>query len=262
MDLQLRGKVALVTASSKGLGRAVATALAGEGAAVAIVSRSRENIEAAADEIRQTTGAEVLPLVGDVANAGGPEAMVAATVERFNRLDILVCNAGGPPGGDFMDLDDHAWAQAFELTLMSVIRLVRAAIPHFERAGGGRIVNVASSSIRQPIPGLVLSNVYRPALAGLFKHLSAELASRGILVNTVAPGRIATERVESIDRARAARKGVTPEEVRRQVEATIPLGRYGEPEEFARVVAFLASGANTYVTGQSIIVDGGMVRSI
>lgn len=262
LELQLKGKVALVTAASAGLGRASALALAQEGAQVAIVSRNQANIEAAAAEIREETGAAALPLVADVADPEAGARLVKAVLGELGRLDILVCNAGGPPPGDFLSVTEEAWLKAFDLTLMSVIRLVRAAVPAMEQAGGGRIVNIASSSVKQPIPGLVISNVYRPALAGLFKHLSAELAPRGILVNTVAPGRIATERVRSLDEAAAKRAGITPAEARQRSEAAIPLGRYGEPHEFGRVVAFLASGSNTYVTGQQILVDGGMIKAI
>lgn len=262
MDLQLAGKVALVTAASKGLGRASAEAIAAEGAKLAIVSRSRENVEAAAAAIRERTGAEVLALVGDVADAAQCRDVVEQTVAAYGRLDALVTNAGGPPGGQFMDLDDEHWETAFQLTLMSVVRLVRAAVPHMQKGGGGRIVNIGSSSVKQPIPHLVLSNVFRPGLHGLFKHLSRELAPYGILINTVSPGRIRTERVMSLDAAKAQREGTTPEEVRRRAEAEIPLGRYGEPEELGRVVAFLVSGANTYVTGQHILVDGGMVTAL
>jgi len=262
VDLQLAGKVALVTAASKGLGRASAEAIAAEGAKLAIVSRSRENVEAAAAAIRERTGAEVLALLGDVADAAQCRDVVEQTVAAYGRMDALVTNAGGPPGGQFMDLDDEHWETAFQLTLMSVVRLVRAAVPHMQEAGGGRIVNIGSSSVKQPIPHLVLSNVFRPGLHGLFKHLSRELAPYGILINTVSPGRIRTERVMSLDAAKAQREGTTPEEVRRRAEADIPLGRYGEPEELGRVVAFLVSGANTYVTGQHILVDGGMVTAL
>lgn len=262
VDLKLAGKVALVTAASKGLGRACAEAIAAEGAKLAIVSRSQENVEAAAAAIREATGAEVLALVGDVADPAQCRDAVEKTAAAYGRLDALVTNAGGPPGGEFMDLDDEQWEMAFQLTLMSVVRLVKAAVPHMRKAGGGRIVNIGSSSVKQPIPHLVLSNVFRPGLHGLFKHLSRELAPAGILINTVSPGRIRTERVMSLDAAKAQRVGTTPEEVRRQAEAGIPLGRYGEPEELGRVVAFLVSGANTYVTGQHILVDGGMVQAL
>lgn len=262
MDLQLTGKVALVTAASKGLGRAAAEAIAAEGAAVAIASRSRENVEAAAEEIRSRTGATVLPLVGDVTDGDTCRELVERTVSELGRLDALVTNAGGPPGGAFMDLDDSAWEHSFQLTLMSVVRLVRAAVPHMERVGGGRIVNIGSSSIKQPIPFLTLSNVFRPGVYALFKQLSAELAPKNILLNTVSPGRIGTERVHSLDEAAAQRQGKTVEDIRRAAEAQIPLGRYGKPEELGRVVAFLVSGANTYVTGQHVLVDGGMVRAL
>lgn len=262
MDLQMSGKVVLVTAASKGLGRACAHALAAEGAHVAVASRDPESIEAAAQQIREETGARVLPLVGDVSKPGTAEELVAQTVEHFGRLDGLVTNAGGPPPGSFQELDDSQWELAFNLTLMSVVRLVRAAIPEMEKVGGGRIVNIASSSIKQPIPNLTLSNVFRPGLQGLFKHLAEELAPKGILVNTVGPGRIATDRLKSLDAVKAQQMGVPVEEISRASQSEIPLGRYGDPAEFAWVVAFLVSAANTYVTGQAILVDGGLVRAI
>jgi 3-oxoacyl-[acyl-carrier protein] reductase len=262
LDLGLEGKVALVTAASKGLGRAVATELAREGTRVVISSRDEEALVQAADEIHGETGAEVDYRAADLTLAGDIEDLVSHAVERFGGVDVLVNNTGGPPAGTFEDLDDEAWQGAFEQILMSLIRCVRGVLPLMRERGGGRIVNVASSSVKQPIEALTLSNTFRTGLAGLAKTLSIELAPDGILVNTLGPGRIATARSEGMDASQAESRGVSVGEVRAEFEARIPLGRYGTPEEFARVAAFLASPANSYVTGQAILVDGGMVGAL
>jgi 3-oxoacyl-[acyl-carrier protein] reductase len=262
LDLGLNGQVALVAASSKGLGRAVATALAAEGAKVMISGRGEPALRETAKEISEATGAEVGHHAADLTRADDIRALVQRTAERFGGVDVLVTNAGGPPAGTFGTVGDEDWRSAFELNLMSVVRLVREALPHMRERGGGRIVNVASSSIKQPIENLILSNTFRAGIAGLAKSLSFELAPEGILVNTLGPGRISTARSASIDAARAEALGVEIEEVRGEVEARIPLGRYGTPEEFARVAVFLASPANTYVTGQALLVDGGMVKAL
>lgn len=262
MELGLDGKIALVAASSKGLGRAIAEALASEGARVMVSGRNEDSLENTARDIVHRTGAEVDYCAADITLASGVEKLCAHTAERFGGVDVLIGNSGGPPAGAFDDFSDGDWQKAFELNLLSVVRLIRGTIPLMRGGGqGGRIVNIASSSIKQPIEGLVLSNAFRAAVAGLSKTLAAELGPDGILINTVGPGRISTERSEEIDRATAQRSGVTAEEVREQVEASIPIGRYGEPGEFARLVVFLASPANTYVTGQSLLIDGGMVRA-
>lgn len=262
MDLGLRGEVALVAASSKGLGRAAAEALAAEGASVMLTSRGGVELERAASQIRDVTGAEVACEPADLTRAEDIDLLLRKTRERFGSVSVLVTNSGGPPAGGFEDFDDAAWQAAFDLNLMSVVRLVRAALPQMRDRGYGRVVNFTSSSIKQPIDGLLLSNVFRVAVLGLAGSLSSELAPENILVNTLGPGRINTDRVVSLDSGRAERQGITPEEVKAQAQARIPLGRYGEPEEFARVAAFLASPANTYVTGQSLLVDGGMVKSL
>lgn len=262
MDLGLQGKAALVLASSKGIGRAIATELAAEGARVMISSRDGDALRSAAGEIGAATGAEVAYRAADLTRAEDVEDLVARTVKRFGGLDILVTNTGGPPAGVFDDLGDDEWSAAFDLVLMSLIRAVRASLPHMRERVGGRIVCVASSSIKQPIENLMLSNTFRSGIVGLAKSLSAELAADGILVNTLGPGRIATDRSASFDAVRAQRLGVPVEEVRAEAEARVPLGRYGAPEEFAKMAAFLASPANSYVTGQAILVDGGMVRAL
>ena len=263
MDFGLRGTVAVVAAASQGLGRAVAMQLAREGANLAICSRKHDAIEEAAAEIRQQTGVEVAAVVADVSTPEGPDALVRAAVERFGRLDILVCNAGGPPPGGFSrHHDDEAWRQAFELNLLSAVRLVRAAAPYLRQSGRGRIINMVSSSVKQPIEGLVLSNAVRSGVIGLAKTLAAELAPDGVTVNNIAPGRFDTARIRQIDQARAESLGVTEEQARGEAIKQIPAGRYGRPEEFAYLAAFLASDKAAYITGVTIQIDGGMVKSL
>ena len=249
MDLGLSGKVALVTAASKGLGRAVATEFAREGARVVISSRDGEALARTAAEIEQETGAEVDYRAADLTSAEEIRALVSHVAGRFGGVDVLVNNTGGPPAGTFEDLDDGAWQAAFEQILLSLIRCVRGALPHMrEEPSWGRIVNVASSSVKQPIENLTLSNTFRAGLLGLAKSLASELAPEGILVNTLGPGRIPTARSRSMDLSQAEARGLpVEEEVRGALEAQIPLGRYGTPEEFARVAAFLASPANAGV---------------
>jgi len=262
MDLGLHGKVALVAAASSGLGRAVATELAREGARVVISSRDGDALARTAAEIRGETGAEVDYRAADLTTAGDVGALISYAAERYGGVDVLVNNTGGPPAGTFADFEDGDWQAAFELILLSLIRCVRGVLPLMRERGGGRIVNIASSSVKQPIENLILSNTFRAGLAGLAKSLAIELAPDGILVNTLGPGRISTARSRSMDESQAGAQGVSVEEVRGRFEARIPLGRYGKPEEFARVAAFLASPANSYVTGQAILVDGGMVRAL
>ena len=262
MDLGLKDKAALVTAASQGLGRAIATELAREGARVVISSRDEESLARTASEIAEETGSVVEHRACDLTSASQIDALVMHATDRLGGVDVLVNNTGGPPTGNFADLDDEAWDLAFRQIILSLVRCVRGVIPSMRGRGDGRIVNVASSSVKQPIDNLLLSNTFRAGLAGLAKSLSIELAPDGILVNTLGPGRILTGRTESVDAGQAESRGVSVEDVREQFAARIPLGRYGTPEEFARVAAFLASPANGYVTGQAILVDGGMVRAL
>jgi 3-oxoacyl-[acyl-carrier protein] reductase len=262
VDLGLNGKVALVAAASKGLGRAVAEGFAREGANVAICGREEASITAVAKEISAATGAKVLPVAADVTNPADITRFVETTVSEFGRLDSLICNAGGPPPGGFADLDDAAWDKAYQITMMSAVRLIRAALPALRESGTGRIISMASSSVKQPIPGLLLSNTFRLGLHGMIKTISDEFASDGILVNTVGPGRFDTDRVRSLDAGRAAKAGISVEEQRTRTQKEIALGRYGQAEEFARYVVFLGSPANTYVTGQSLLADGGLTRAL
>jgi 3-oxoacyl-[acyl-carrier protein] reductase len=262
MDLGIEGKVAMVAAASQGLGFAIAQALAAEGARVSIAARQPETIGAAAARIAQLTGAQVMSSVADVASAAAIEAWHSATVERFGGVDLLVTNSGGPPAGPASGFDDAAWRNAFELLLMSAVRTVRTVLPSMEARGGGSILMLTSSSVKNPIPNLGLSNVLRPAVSALVKTLADEFAPRKIRVNQLVPGRISTERLTYLDNANAKRAGITLEEQRKRSTGAIPMGRYGEPAEFARAAAFLLSDAAAYITGATLQVDGGAIRSV
>ena len=262
MNLGLEGKRALVLASSSGLGRAVALELAREGARVAVCSRDRARVDAAAAAIREETGGQAKGYVVDVADDASLAKLVADAASDMGGLDLLVCNAGGPPPGNFRALDADKWDTAYQLTLQSVVRSIRHALPHLEAGDDPAILAIASSSVKRPIPNLLLSNVFRPAIAALTNALSDEFAAAGIRVNCLSPGRIHTDRVDALDRAKAERQGKSFDEVRSASLATIPMGRLGDTAEFGRVAAFLLSPAASYVTGSSVLVDGGMVRSL
>lgn len=263
MEMGLRGKSVFVAAASKGLGKAIALEYACEGAKVTIASRDPAQLEAAREEIEAATGHAPFAVRLDVRDAESIKEAVRLAAERHGGLDAIVTNAGGPPQGGFEAFDDAGWQSGFELTLMSVVRLIRESLPHLRAAAdGGRIVNVASMSVKEPIPGLILSNVFRAGVQALTKSLSLELAPDRILINTVAPGRIGTDRLFELDRKRAEAQAVPVEEIQRASAAQIPLGRVGTPEEFARAAVFLGSFANTYVTGQALLVDGGIVRGL
>ncbi|HMC77847.1 MAG TPA: SDR family oxidoreductase [Vicinamibacterales bacterium] len=253
--------VALVCAASKGLGRASAEALARDGVRVAICARGGPALREAAAAI-EAAGGDVLPIEADLRQAADITRVLETTVARFGGLDILVTNTGGPPSGPFMTLDERAWTEAIDSMLLSVVRLCRGAIPHLQARGGGRIINITSISVKQPIEGLVLSNSLRAAVTGLAKTLAVELAPHNILVNCVAPGYTRTDRVVELANAAAAREGITPGQAEQRIVDKIPLGRMGTPEEFAAVIAFLASPAASFVTGVTIPVDGGWVRGL
>lgn len=262
MDLGLKGRKAVVTASSQGIGKACALELAREGADVLLCARGREALEAAREEVAKAGGGRAVAVQADLSDPAGVEAVVAAAVREFGAVHALVTNAGGPPSGRFEDFDDAAWEKAVALNLMSVVRLNRAVVPVMRRAGGGSIVNLASISVKEPIRGLVLSNAVRAAVAGLSKTLATELGPDRIRVNVVCPGYTATDRMKELMSARAKREGKPYEEIARSFQESVPLGRFADPEDIARMVAFLASDAAAYVTGVTVQVDGGAVKGL
>jgi 3-oxoacyl-[acyl-carrier protein] reductase len=262
VELGLKGKRAIVLAASRGLGYACALGLAREGCDLVVCSRDEGRIQEAAARLRKESGARVLPLAVDVSQPDAAPRIVAACVETYGGLEVAVHNAGGPPAGDTQSISDAQWHAAFDANLLSLARLARAAAPAMKKANYGRILTIASSSIRQPIPNLVLSNALRAGVLGLAKTLSRELAADGILVNVIAPGRIATERLDELDEAVARKTGQSTADVRRASVATVPLGRLGEPRELANLAVFLASEAASYITGAAVQVDGGLINAL
>ena len=262
MDLGLRGKVALVAASSKGLGRAVARELAAEGASLVMCARGEAALENARRKIVDETGADAIAVAADVATTEGVEQVTGAAVDRFGHVDILVIHAGGPPAGTFDKHDWKAWQSAVDLTLRSAVELTRAVLPGMRERHWGRIVAVNSIAAKQPVDNLMLSNSIRAAVTGFLRTLANEVAPDGITVNCILPGYTRTERVEELADANAAREGITRRDVLARFEREIPMRRLGEPEEFAALAAFLASERASYITAQSIVVDGGWIRSL
>ena len=252
----------MVAASSKGLGFGIARELAKNGAIVCIASRTKAEIEQAAENLRKETGATILASVFDAAKAESIKNWISEVETAFERIDGLVVNAGGPPPGNFDDFSDDQWQSAFNLTLMSAVRLIRGVLPFMRNAGGGAILTVTSMSVKEPIQRLLLSNVFRSGVTSLVKSLSVELAKDQIRVNNLMPGRIDTDRVKSLDANIAAKSGITIEEIKKGFEATIPLGRYGTIEEFGKAGAFLLSPAASYITGVSLAVDGGIMKTV
>lgn len=255
MDLGIGGKTALVCAASKGIGRAAALALGREGARLAICSRDATVLEATAADLHAATGAEVLAIAADLRREADIDLLVAQTVARYGGLDILVNNTGGPPAGPFEQHDDAAWQAAFETLLLSVVRLTRLAIPHMRARRWGRIVTVTSTSVKQPIANLVLSNSLRAGVTSLSKTLATELAPDGITVNTVATGRIFTDRLTSL-------YGGAEEATRRNAAVGVPLGRVGEPSDMGQAIAYLCSEPANYITGVTLQVDGGLISGL
>jgi 3-oxoacyl-[acyl-carrier protein] reductase len=264
MELDLAGRRAALMASSDGLGKAIACALAREGVHVMLSGRDEAKVAAAVEEAKAGAGAgaRVEGVAVDVGTAGGPAALVERAAEAFGGLDILLTNTGGPPAGPLLSFDDETWQRAFETVLLSGARGARAAVPHLEASDQARIISIASSSIKVPLPMLGFSNVFRPAIHGLVKTLAEELGPKGITVNLIAPGKIDTARVRWLDDTRAERTGTTGAEVRAASEREIPLGRYGRPEELAEVAVFLCSKAGGYLSGTATLVDGAGVRAL
>jgi 3-oxoacyl-[acyl-carrier protein] reductase len=254
MELGLTGRVALVCGSTRGLGRAVATALAQEGARVAVNGRHQESTRRAAEELAQETGATVTPYVADVSVPEQAEAMVHRVAKDLGRLDVLFCNASGPPAAPFKDQPREAWHRALELNLLSTIHLAAAAVPIMRKAQWGRVICLVSVAAKQPLPGLILSTTARAGVLGFAKALADEVATDGITVNSVCPGFIATERIQELTKSRP--------DTMKQMIAGIPMGRIGHPEELAAAVTFLASERASYITGAVLQVDGGFTRSI
>jgi 3-oxoacyl-[acyl-carrier protein] reductase len=262
MDLELKGKVAVVGGASKGLGRACAQVLAQEGARVVICSRSKPDLEKAAQEIRDSTGSETLAFAGDL---DGPETirdLIAAAVQRFGRLDILVNNSGGPPLARAHNATEEQWATALQRSLLFFARMCREAMPHLKKSGSGRIINILAATVYNPIPNLALSGVTRLGVVAFAKSLADEVGRDGVLINNVCPGSIMTERMLSNVASRAKELGISVDEALGQRASDTAVGRVGKPEEFAYLVAFLASSRSSYITGTTMLVDGGLVRSV
>jgi 3-oxoacyl-[acyl-carrier protein] reductase len=262
MKIDLSGRAAVVSGASAGIGRAIAEGLAEAGADAVLGSRREDAVRRAADDIAQSTGRRIVGVAADVSQSEGVNRLLETARSTFGRLDILIVNAGGPPRGSALTLQDEQWDQAFRQNLMSAVRLIRGAVPLMRTQGGGRIITVITSGVKVPLPDLVLSNVFRSGVVALTKTLSFELAPHGILVNNLAPGRIRTDRTRAIDEANARATGRRVDEVERESIAAIPTGRYGDTREFANLAVFLASDAASYVTGTTICIDGGATRAM
>ena len=258
MDLGLKGKVARVTAASKGMGKACALTFGAEGARVAMCTRTESDLKAAADEVRSKTGAEVLAVTADLTKADQIKSMAARVRQQFGGIDVLVANCGAPPRGNFDEVTDEQWYGAVDVSLLSVVRLIREALPSMRAKRWGRILTIQSVSIKQPVEGLLLSNAVRPGVFGLVKTMVPELGKDNITINIVCPGRIMTDRLLS----GAKQVGMKQEEYLEKISGDIPLCRVGTPEEFASVLVFLASDRAAYVTGTALQVDGGVVRGL
>lgn len=261
MNLGLRGKVALILASSGGLGLGIARTLSAEGARVFLTGRSREKLKAAADAIR-ADGGDAAWAAADLSDPATPTILASEVQAAFGSADILVNNTGGPPPGRMSDTDLGIVPAHFNAMVLSVMAMTATVVPEMRKNGWGRIITIASSGVEQPIPNLGLSNALRASLAGWSKSMATDLAPDGITVNMLLPGRIHTDRVDQIDSGSASRSGKSIDEVRAASRATIPMGRYGRVEEFAAVAAFLASEQASYVTGSLVRCDGGLIRSV
>jgi len=262
MDLGLKDKTAIVCGASQGLGRACAESLAAEGVKILMCSRNFDRIFQAARSIAEACGTTVIPFAADLTVTDTPKKLVHEALSKFGKIDILINNAGGPPPGTFDELDDRAWEDAFRLTLMSAVRMTREVLPVMTGNGWGRIINLASISVKQPIPNLLLSNSLRSAVVGMAKTVADQVASKGVLVNTIATGSFDTERLRSVIRGQSKNSGLTEQEAEAKYAASIPLGRIGRPEELAWLVTFLASERASYITGTTILVDGGAYKGM
>jgi 3-oxoacyl-[acyl-carrier protein] reductase len=262
MDLGIKGKVALVAASSRGLGKAVAEELANEGVSLILTARGDEVLQKTCQEIREKTGVSVLGISADLSKTADTERLYREATKQFGRLDILVTNVGGPPAGTFENLSRESWESATSLLLTSVLDLTRTVLPSMKEQKWGRILNITSIAAKQPVANLILSNSLRAAVTGFAKTLADEVAPYGITVNNILPGYTRTERVVHLAETIAANEGIPPEEALSRWEKEIPMKRLGEPKEFAALAAFLVSERASYVTGSSIAVDGGWIRSI
>jgi 3-oxoacyl-[acyl-carrier protein] reductase len=262
MDLGLKGKVAFIAAGSRGLGRAVAEELAAEGASLVLCAREARTLAETATAIADGTGAHVLAVPADVTVLDDIERVIESGTERFGHIDILVTNAGGPPAGKFDQLTREQWEEATRLTLFSAIELTRAVLPGMKERRWGRILNITSIAVKQPVDNLILSNSLRAGLTGFARTLANEVAAEGITVNNILPGYTRTERLEDLARMMAEKQGISADEFRGRWEKEIPMGRLGEPREFAALAAFLVSERASYITGTSIQVDGGWIKSL
>ena len=262
MDLGLRGKVALVAASSQGLGRAIAEELAAEGAAIVMCARGETRLRQAAQEVAAATGAQVVPVTADVSKPGDIRRLAETALGSFGRIDVVVTNSGGPPPGTFESTGPEAWQAAVDVLLTSAVELIRAVLPGMKERRFGRVLNVTSISVKQPVENLILSNALRAAVTGMARTLASEVAPYGITVNNLLPGYTRTERLSELAESAARRDGTAPAEFYARLERDIPAKRLGEPRELAALCAFLASERAAYITGQSIAVDGGWIRGL
>lgn len=263
MDFGLTNKNVVVMASSKGIGRATALEFAKEGATVILSSRSEASLQETAEDIKRLSGNQKVHYqTCDMSSSDDIMKLFQEVNEQYGPIDILINNTGGPKSGGFDSITDDDWFESFEKNLLSYIRTTRAVIPHMKDNQFGRIINISSTSTKEVIDDLILSNTFRSGMVGLTKTLARELAPYNILVNTVGPGRIETDRILELDSLTAEKKGVSFEDITNHQKSLIPIGRYGQPEEFAKVVVFLASAANTYLTGQSLVIDGAMLKAL
>jgi len=262
VDLRLHGHVAIVQGASRGLGRGIAEALAAEGCDLILSARTEGPLRQAANEIAASSGRRVDPIAVDSSAPESAGTLVEAARSKFGRLDILLANGGGPPPGGALDLSDSQWAAAAELLLISPMRLIRASLPLLRESPAPRVMIVTSSSTRQPVSGLTLSNTYRPAICGLVKTLSEELAHDRVRIHSLAPGRFDTDRLREVIQVQSAKSGRTPEQVTDAMLASIPAGRLGQPIELGHLAAFLASPLADYLTGCNWLIDGGLIRAI